>query len=124
MQKCWYNDNKKKPEKSTKKNLIVEFKSCLEHRPLLHWAQLSLVVHPAHTAVFLERVRLFDFVLSHRRVPDRHPRTAVTAANGPNATLRRALPLVGLFELGRPETRKEPGHGVRLRRRHLPVTVR
>ena len=50
----------KKPEKSAKKNLIVEFKSCLEHRPLLHWAQLSLVVHPVHTAVFLERVVLLE----------------------------------------------------------------
>ena len=43
-----------------KKNLMGEFKSCLEHRPLLHWAQLSLVVHPAHTAVFLERVVLLE----------------------------------------------------------------
>ena len=99
----------------TKKNLMGEFKSCLEHRPFLHWAQLSLVVHPAHTAVFLERVRLFNLILGHRRVPDRHPRTAVTAADGSNAALRRALPLVGLLELGRPETRKEPGNGVRLR---------
>ena len=58
--KCWYNDNKKKTREKYKKNLIVEFKSCLEHRPLLHWAQLSLVVHPAHTAVFLERVVLLE----------------------------------------------------------------
>ena len=103
---------------------MVEFKSYLEQRPLLHWAQLSLVVHPAHTALFLERVILLDFVLSHGSVVhDRHSSPAVTTANGSDAALRGALPLVRLFKSDRSETREEPGHGVRLRRRRLPVTV-